>query len=235
MQDADADELYLRCPHCNVLAPLPSDHALGACTAPLPRACFSCDQPPPPAPGAAPFSARQLARLEAGEPARCARCVAAGATARHVLPPPPPTLSQELEEAVGAVDEARVAALLARGADANAVRQRGVSLGGRWRDLFSPSGAPLPEVDVEHAQPTTPLKLAVFRAADNSLGPEDLARLARVARLLLQHGALAEPALRFMERRHGAFAEAEAQEGGLEVFAVVHAAAVAQAAAAAQR
>jgi hypothetical protein len=165
---------HLRCLYCHALYPLahhPGGHAAGAlgCAAPLPRACFACGQPAPPAA----FSARQLARLEAGEPARCARCAAAGGAApaaRHEPPPPPPTLDQQLEEAVAGADEAGVAALLAQGADANAPRQRGVSLGGRWRGLFSAAGAPLPEADAEDAQPTTPLKLAAFRAADCALG-----------------------------------------------------------------
>jgi len=189
------------------------------------RQCFSCGG----SAASLDFSARQLARLNAGEIARCVPCIAAGITARYELPPPPPSLSEQLEEAVAGVDEVRVAALLLQGADANHVRQRGVSLGGRWRGLFSPNGAPLPEEDAGDAQPTTPLKLVGFRVADGALLEGDLGRLARVARLLLQHGALAAPALRHMELRYGAFCPQASHGGFGEVYALVHAAAAAQA------
>lgn len=229
-----AGNAHLRCLYCLALYPL-AQPAHGApplhCAAPLPRdQCYTCGA----SATAAAFSARQRERLASGsEPARCAACTAAGAVARHEPPQPPASLGEQLEEAVGAPDEARVAALLAQGADANHVRQRGVSLGGRWRGLFAPSGAPLPELDPDDVQPTTPLKLVGFRASDCMLGQGELASLARVAGLLLQHGARAAPALRHMERRYGPFdAAAGALAGGDglgAVFALVHAAAAAQA------
>jgi len=228
MSAASDPPLFLRCPYCAALFPV-APNSDGArhddnpplfCRAPLPGACFACGA----AVGCAAFSATQRARVASGEPGFCAACVAARARARYEPPPPPPLPGALLHDAVGAGDVARVRELLAGGADANAARQASAPVRGVWRGLFFSDGAPAPEADPDDEQPTTPLKLAGFRIADGSLGEDQLADFESIARELLRFGADARPALRFMERRYGAF-DARAEGCAQGVFAVVHAAA----------
>ena len=217
--------LHLRCAFCGVLFPLAAD-AAGArhddpplfCAAPLAPACYACA-----APAAAPrFSATQLARAAAGEPAFCAACIAARARARFVPPPPPPTLDAQLEAAVGDLDAPLVRALLAAGADANRVRQAGLLVRGQWQPLFLASGAPAPEEGGEIEQPTTPLRLVAFRAADCMLSEEAARGAAEIARELIRAGADARDAAGYCARRYGEF-----EEGGSGAIFEVYAATLA--------
>ena len=221
--------LHFRCPYCGTLFPVAPDNNGERhddpplhCRAPLPAACFACGTPANGGGGA--FSATQRARIAAGEPGYCVACTAARMRARHELPPPPLPPGEALHDAVGAGDAARVRELLASGASANATRQAGAVVRGAWRPLFLPSGDPAPEEDLQDAQPVTPLKLAGFRVSDSMLGAAELAAFEDIARELVRQGADARSALRFMERRYGAF-DASAEGAVQGVFAVIHAAA----------
>jgi hypothetical protein len=226
MAAVDAEFLY--CRYCLALIPVapPLDGSVAhAC--PLPAGCHSCAC----LPSADAFSARQLALLAEGECARCRACVDANRAARYEPPPPPSpdALHEALADAVAEADVERVASLLAQRANPNFVRQRMARLPGsnKWQPAFSANGHPLREIDIENAQPTTPLKLVAFRISDCMLVDADLERFRRVAELLLQHGADPAPALAHCESRYGRFDPAAADSAFQRVVATIQRAAVA--------
>ncbi|MCP4459178.1 MAG: hypothetical protein GY816_14325 [Cytophagales bacterium] len=52
-------------------------------------------------------------------------------------------------------------------------------------------------------QPTTPLRMVMFRISDNLLEDEDLIQFGKIATLLLQKGPNLKPALEIAESRYG--------------------------------
>ena len=54
-------------------------------------------------------------------------------------------------------------------------------------------------------QPTTPLRMVMFRISDNDLTDEGLRTYAAIAKLLVEHGADARPAMDYAERRYGQY------------------------------
>jgi hypothetical protein len=194
-----------------------------------PLHCFACR-----CQVAAEFSATQISRFESGVPARCQACVASGRVELAELPATP-TLNQRLTESVADahVPVADVEALLLDGADPNYTRQAALpvvyAMGIPWRarGLWRPDGTEWPEDDPEHCQPTTPLKLVVFRISDCMLGDAELRRFRAVAEVLIAAGADRAPAVAHAEGRYGEFIPAidvDAQGPNLftEVLAVVH-------------
>lgn len=64
----------------------------------------------------------------------------------------------------------------------------------------------LPErFDRDVEQPSTPLKLVMFRMSDSFVDDDGLRALADIARLLLDHGADPGPAMAIAEARYGAY------------------------------
>jgi hypothetical protein len=121
------------------------------------------------------------------------------------------SLDEQLMDAVSAVNLNGVRSALERGANPNFCR---------LRDEDEPDG---------YIQPTTPLRLVMFRISDCCLSDEELVRFAEIARVLLAAGADPLPAMVIAEWRYGDYdptAEATLFE---QVWTVV-----AQAAAAAQ-
>lgn len=95
--------------------------------------------------------------------------------------------NERLIQAVTYLDTDGVREALAAGADANF-------------QLELPDGY---EKDVE--QPSTPLKLVMFRISDSFVDDDGLRALANIARLLLDHGADPVPAMAIAEARYGAY------------------------------
>ncbi len=54
-------------------------------------------------------------------------------------------------------------------------------------------------------QPTTPLRLVMFRISDCLLEDNDLKQFVEIAKLLLRHGADPEPAMQVAEARYGKY------------------------------
>jgi len=67
-------------------------------------------------------------------------------------------------------------------------------------------------------QPTTPLRLVMFRISDSDLTDDDLHRYAAIAQLLVQHGADPGPAMQIAESRYGPYDPS--REGGGAFLAV---------------
>ncbi len=223
---AAADAEFVHCRYCLALIPIapPLEGSVAHACPPAPG-CYSCAC----VPNADSFSARQLALLAEGECARCRACVDANKTARDEppLPPSPDALHEALTDAVANAIVERVASLLAQHADPNFVRRRMVRLPGsaKWQPAFSALGVALREVDIDNAQPTTPLKLVAFRISDCMLVDADVERFRRIAELLLQHGADPAPALEHCELRYGRFNPAAADTPFQRVVATIQRAA----------
>ena len=71
-------------------------------------------------------------------------------------------------------------------------------------------------------QPTTPLRLVMFRISDCDLTDDDLRRYAEIARLLLRFGADPEPAMQIAESRYGPHDPSRGDDGPfMEVWNIV--------------
>ncbi len=95
------------------------------------------------------------------------------------------TVHQELMEAVERLDVAAVQSALARGADAN------------WRRSAEESD--------EDNQPTTPLRMVMFRLSDCGLSDEERGIFGDIARILLAAGADPVSAAAIAEARYGQY------------------------------
>ncbi len=95
-------------------------------------------------------------------------------------------LDEQLVEAVMYFDVSKVVNCLEQGANAN---------------CYIPY-SDLNEADEKH-QPTSPLRMVVFRISDNLLEDHQLEHFVTITELLLQHGADAPSALELSELRYG--------------------------------
>jgi hypothetical protein len=95
-------------------------------------------------------------------------------------------LNDLLMAAVADCDVARTKELLAQGADPNYYQER---------DDENPD---------DPCQPTTPLRMVVFRISDSFLTEDHLAQFEEITRLLLKAGADPKPAQQLANQRYGA-------------------------------
>lgn len=112
-------------------------------------------------------------------------------------------LNNELMEAVTFHKVQRVKELLELGADPNYCLHP---------DEEEPDGI---------IQPTTPLRMVMFRISDNMLSDDDLIEFAAVARLLLRYGADPRPALQIAEARYGLYDPNAAHTPWMNVWHIV--------------
>lgn len=75
-------------------------------------------------------------------------------------------------------------------------------------------------------QPTTPLRMVVFRISDNLLDDADLKQFAEIARLLLKYGADPKPAIQLAELRYGKYNPAVEQNPFTDVLRIIEQAAI---------
>ena len=95
----------------------------------------------------------------------------------------PLSLDAQLMEAVAMFDLPLVCSLLASGADPDYRSAR--------------------DDEDPHIQPTTPLRMVMFRISDCLLSDEDILVFAQIARVLLDAGADPEPAMQIADERYG--------------------------------
>jgi hypothetical protein len=98
-----------------------------------------------------------------------------------------PSRGEALMDAVSAYDVKEVERCLAAGADPNHRE---------FDDRDEPNG---------YLQPTTPLRMVMFRISDALLDERGLEQFAEVARVLVAHGADPMPAMQIAESRYGKF------------------------------
>jgi hypothetical protein len=96
-------------------------------------------------------------------------------------------LNEALMEAVSAFDLEAVKACLIKGADANYRR---------FSDEEEPDGL---------IQPTTPLRMVMFRISDCMLEDKDLEQFEMISEVLLEFGADPGPAMEIAESRYGTY------------------------------
>jgi hypothetical protein len=96
-------------------------------------------------------------------------------------------LNEELMRAVEAFNVEAVKNCLQRGADPNYTLHA---------DDPEPNGV---------MQPTTPLRMVMFRISDCDLPDSGFTHFAEIARILLQHGADPKPAMEIAEHRYGKY------------------------------
>lgn len=111
------------------------------------------------------------------------------------------SINKELTECVSKINLQRVTWLLEHNADPNYIRQASYFYKGKWCDAYNNDGTE--KRDMEPDQPTTPLKLCVFRFSDCMLTEEDLSQLIQIAKVLIQHGAHKTEALEYFISRYG--------------------------------
>jgi hypothetical protein len=76
------------------------------------------------------------------------------------------------------------------------------------------------EGDATH-QPTTPLRMVVFRISDNFLEEDDLKQFVEIAKLLVQYGAQSNPARQLAEIRYGKYNADAAPDAFHEVLRII--------------
>mmetsp|Transcript_36041 Transcript_36041/g.67110 ORF Transcript_36041/g.67110 Transcript_36041/m.67110 type:complete len:231 (+) Transcript_36041:37-729(+) len=210
LAEAKALDLRAYCEYSGELKPLDD---LGRPPTPEvdePTHCYSCG-------AATDFSATQARK---GSRARCQDCVTVGRKARFA-PFEQRARRGELDvhvnlmHAVEVIDEEGVLAAIAAGADVSHSRQLYASDRSflPQRALYTADGLPVPET--HPAQPTTPLKMVVFRMSDCMLDEAARMHLVRIAEVLIEHGAARAEALELYHMRYGT---PEPDEDGTEPF-----------------
>ena len=96
-------------------------------------------------------------------------------------------LNEELMEAVTYFKTDKVKECLERGADPNYCR---------FRDEDGPNGL---------IQPTTPLRMVLFRISDCDLNDDNLKEYVKITKMLLDSGANSGPAIEISESRYGEY------------------------------
>jgi hypothetical protein len=108
---------------------------------------------------------------------------------------------KELYESVGRLDLRRVTQLLETGADPNYVRQDTFYDGSKWCKWYNHDGSEKPDTDPN--QPTTPLRLCVFKYSDCLLSEVDRLTLIQIAERLIMYGANKHDARELFVSRYG--------------------------------
>jgi len=217
--DVEADFRY-RCEFCGGLE---AAHKLRRCTTPEveePTRCYACGEP-------ADFSSSQARK---GSRARCETCIHRGRSARFE---PFKELAEfgdpatgRLVKAVEEINEALVLTLLEQDEaglvdQARQLRSR-VPVHGSgllWRAAYVSDGRPVHEEAL--GQPTTPLKMAVFRLSDCCLDEVARQTLVRIAHALVEHGASRDPAKEYFESRYGPAESSEDINAFTQLYALL--------------
>ncbi|KAI8995796.1 hypothetical protein BC832DRAFT_595936 [Gaertneriomyces semiglobifer] len=146
-------------------------------------------------------------RSKHGPRARCVACIEKGETARFkkfdTFMRAAKTPAHILREAVAETDVEAVERCLSRGYDPN-MKQQLVEfdeINGRFLPIWNADGSVYERN--EQDQPTTPLKLVVFRLSDCTLKPEDFRRYKVITQVLLDTGGDRAEAVRYAKYRFG--------------------------------
>jgi hypothetical protein len=162
--------------------------------------CFSCGTRE-----AALFSHSQIAKQRK---MRCNICIEAKKSDRHrrnyfsfVGP------ARTLVDAVCNHDLEAFERFLQADVDVNAHRQLTIrdEVQGMWRFVYDEDGNPMP--DNQEYQPTTPLKMVVFRISDCCLGPSEHDIYYTMAVRLIERGAARQSAWDYYVSRYGPYEE----------------------------
>ena len=199
---------YLRCVYCGQFYPMesPSDQGLRHDQYPnrcpvIPLTdddsspCYSCNS--------STNLISQSQRSRYGWKARCKKCIDSHIVTRFEHFPYDNDIIELLHDSVGRAHIQSTGKLLRKGADPNGKRQLTMydELSSRGVRVWNADGSPYPDTEID--QPTTPLKLVVFRISDCLLEDADLERFRSVAKLLINAGADRNEAISFAKHRYG--------------------------------
>ena len=195
-------EKYIRCPYCSNLFNYNENHPM-TCTSNYQDGkilwCFGCGE------SNKEYSSSQTQKEDK---ARCTECVSGNKI--HKYEPydylyysnynnniQNININKQLEHSVGCLELDITNELLMAGANPNYKRQ----LTFRPYLLYNADGTECPEEDDE--QPTTSLKLCVFRFSDCCLEEKDKIVIIEIAKLLIRFGANKEEAIAYYKMRYG--------------------------------
>jgi hypothetical protein len=200
-----SEEHYIKCPYCSKTIKYGDSH-LESCTPNYIDGqllwCFSCGEKN------GEYSNSQLAKEDK---ARCFNCVKTGKidkfkpydyfeTTYHEKHS---SIDKQLERAVSNLDLEKVQELLLLNANPNYTRQTTFYCRISHKRLFSYNidGSEKPELD--KYQPTTPLKMCVFRFSDCELTDFERLKIIDIAKQLINSGASVFEAKEYYESRYG--------------------------------
>lgn len=197
--EATEKGLHAICEFSGELKPLGELNRCGTPDVEEPDHCYTCGQ------GPMEFNSSQAAK---GSHARCPECVNLRRTGRFQAFRQRATQGDqdvhfELMKAVEEINDANVLRALEAGANPDCARPLVVRdpQTGLHRAMYLADGTAVPQVAPE--QPTSPLKMAVFRISDCMLDETSRLRLVTIARRLIEHGAPVEAARGLFELRYG--------------------------------
>lgn len=204
------DEKYVKCKYCSNLYNYKDNHVQN-CNVNYDEmnrilSCFSCGEKDKE------YSKSQLAKEDK---ARCTNCVTNNNRQKfsnfaylyyndydniELM-----TKEAQLKYYVGELNLHQVTELLQQNANTNYIRQAGFldNYDGLWLRWYNIDGSEKPEQDNNNEQPTTPLKLCVFRFSDCTIEEEDRVIILKIAQLLIDYGANKEDPLQYFIKRYG--------------------------------
>jgi len=187
---------HLQCPYCGMFylmneQPLCHDEHENNCAVPLPQfdayisheefadaiECYTCGKK------GNIFTNSQMKKSII----RCIDCVSKNVKERFQKYHKIPTINDELHDAVSNHDLENVKKLLSKGANPNHVRHNYIYYKNKNVYTYFSDGTEEPDDSLN--QPTTPLKLVVFRICDCTLNDNDIDEFAQIAKVLLEAGA----------------------------------------------
>jgi hypothetical protein len=116
-------------------------------------------------------------------------------------------INDHLNYSVNTLNINNVKQLLDQDADPNYIRQDSFKHGSVNVNWYLNDGTEKPEID--ETQPTTPLKLCVFRISDCMLTDENSQAIVEIAKVLIQNNATKIEALEYFKYRYGVREEDE--------------------------
>jgi hypothetical protein len=190
---------HIRCCYCGIFFPLYTkegetrhDQLPHGCATPITNSeignqiqCYSC--------GTNEINKFTKSQIKKQGEARCKKCVLENMNARYVKYSNNQkySIDKQLYDAVAEYNVEEVRRLLNEGANPNYTRQNNVYdlISNKYVYTYLFDGTEEPEYDLENMQPTTPLKLVVFRISDCMLECKDIQDFAIIAKLLIDAGA----------------------------------------------
>lgn len=197
------EQWYIICQYCGKFTPLQSNH-IDECKLnesnydkdnDLILSCFSCGV------NNGSYTKSQLAKKHL---ARCTNCVNMKNTEKHMSFEYESKygyghVNKYMEKAIEDMNYDKVKELLINGADPNYIRQHSYycNENNKHYAIYDMNGAEIQEIIINNIQqPSTPLKLCIFKLSDCRLNDEDMKTLINIANLLLNYGANNEDAFR---------------------------------------
>jgi hypothetical protein len=193
------ENIYFKCTYCKSIFPS-NDEKNHTCHPNFDKDvgilfCYSCGD------SSGNYTQSQLNK---DDKARCKKCVNINNFHRysqydHII-----DFDESLNESVGDLDLEQTRYLLEKcNANANCPRQKTICISPmKYVSCYNSDGSKI--LDINSYQPTTPLKLCIFKMSDCTLTLNDQQRIVNIAQLLIAYGATNfHDAIEYFESRYG--------------------------------